>query len=68
VEALTPSEVRIVRLAAQGSSNREIAHELYVTLKTVEGHLSRAYAKLGIEGRGGLAEALGGEETRVGSP
>ena len=51
VEALTPSELRIVRLAAEGRTNREIAHELYVTLKTVEGHLSRAYTKLGIEGR-----------------
>ena len=49
VEALTPSELRVVRLAADGRSNREIAHELYVTLKTVEGHLSRAYRKLGIE-------------------
>ena len=49
VEALTPSELRIVRLAAEGRTNREIAHELYVTLKTVEGHLSRAYTKLGIE-------------------
>jgi len=68
VEALTPSELRIVRLAAAGRTNREIAHELYVTLKTVEGHLSRAYAKLGIEGRGGLAEALEGEKTRVGTP
>ena len=65
VEALTPSELRIVRLAAEGRSNREIAHELYVTLKTVEGHLSRAYAKLGIEGRGRLAEVLDGEKTRV---
>ena len=68
VEALTPSELRIVRLAAAGRTNREIAHELYVTLKTVEGHLSRAYAKLGIEGRGGLAEALEGEKTRVATP
>ena len=41
-----------MRLAAEGHSNREIAHELYVTLKTIEGHLSRAYTKLGIEGRG----------------
>ena len=49
VEALTPSELRVVRLAAEGRTNREIAHELYVTLKTVEGHLSRAYTKLGIE-------------------
>jgi DNA-binding CsgD family transcriptional regulator len=65
VEALTPSELRIVRLAAEGRTNREIAHELYVTLKTVEGHLARAYTKLGIEGRPQLAEALKGEKTRV---
>ncbi len=66
VEALTPSELRVVRLAAEGRSNREIAHELYVTLKTVEGHLSRAYPKLGIEGRAQLSRVLAGaEKTRV---
>ncbi len=65
VEALTPSELRIVRLAADGHTNREIAQELYVTLKTVEGHLSRAYTKLGIEGRADLSEVLQGEMTRV---
>jgi len=65
VEALTPSELRIVRLAADGRTNREIAYELYVTLKTVEGHLSRAYAKLGIDGRGQLTRVLEGENTRV---
>ncbi|MGZ6564866.1 MAG: helix-turn-helix transcriptional regulator [Solirubrobacteraceae bacterium] len=64
-EALTPSELRIVRLAAEGRTNREIAHELYVTLKTVEGHLSRAYTKLGIGGRDQLAAALEGEKSRV---
>ena len=49
VDALTPSELRVARLAAGGRSNREIAGELYVTLKAIEGHLARAYAKLGIE-------------------
>ena len=58
VESLTPSELRIVRLALAGHTNRAIAHELYVTLKTVEGHLSRAYAKLGIEGRAQLPQAF----------
>ena len=58
MEALTPSELRVTRLAAEGRSNREIAYELYVTLKAVEGHLARAYAKLGIEGRSQLAHAL----------
>jgi DNA-binding CsgD family transcriptional regulator len=65
VEALTPSELRIVRLAAEGRTNREIAHELYVTLKTVEGHLSRAYAKLAIKGRAELPGVLEQEKTRV---
>jgi len=59
VEALTPSELRVARLAAEGRSNREIAGELYVTLKAVEGHLAHVYAKLGIDGRGQLPRALG---------
>ena len=58
VDALTPGELRVARLAAEGRSNREIAGELYVTLKAVEGHLARVYAKLGIDGRSRLADAL----------
>ena len=58
VEALTPRELRVAQLAAEGRSNREIAAELYVTLKAIEGHLARAYAKLGIEGRAQLPHAL----------
>lgn len=68
VGALTPSEMRIARLALEGRTNREIAQELYVTLKTVEGHLSRAYTKLGIDGRGQLREILEPEKTRVATP
>ena len=62
VEALTPSELRVARLAAEGQTNRQIACELYVTLKAVEGHLAHVYAKLGIEGRGQLAHALAGRK------
>ncbi|MBV8944140.1 MAG: AAA family ATPase [Solirubrobacterales bacterium] len=68
VEALTPSELRVVRLAIDGATNREIAHQLYVTLKTVEGHLSRAYTKLGIKGRAELPGVLEPEKTRVPTP
>jgi DNA-binding CsgD family transcriptional regulator len=65
VEALTPSELRVARLAAEDKTNREIAHTLYVTQKTVEGHLARAYGKLGIAGRAELSQLLEGEKTRV---
>ena len=47
VDALTASELRAARLVAQGRSNAEVAQELFVSLKTVETHLSSAYAKLG---------------------
>jgi DNA-binding CsgD family transcriptional regulator len=56
--SLTASELRIARRAADGISNRDIARELFVTVKTVETHLSHVYAKLGVAGRGELAGAL----------
>jgi DNA-binding CsgD family transcriptional regulator len=58
VESLTPSERRVVDLAADGHTNRDIAQELYVTPKTVEVHLSNAYRKLGIRSRRELEGAL----------
>jgi DNA-binding CsgD family transcriptional regulator len=65
VEALTPSELRIVRLARDGRTNRQIAQELYVSIKTVEGHLARAYGKLGIASRDELERVLDPQKTRV---
>ncbi len=65
LEALSPRELRVVQLAADGRTNREIAYQLFVTLKTIEGHLARAYTKLGIERRHQLAKFLQGEKTRV---
>lgn len=58
-EALTPSERRVADLAAEGLTNRQIAESLWITRKTVEHHLGRVYAKLGISARSGLADALG---------
>lgn len=57
--ALTPAERRTAELAAEGLTNRQIAESLWVTLKTVEVHLGRCYAKLGISSRRELAGALG---------
>jgi DNA-binding CsgD family transcriptional regulator len=55
---LTPSERRVAELAAAGRSNREIANELFVTVKAVEWHLGNVYRKLDVRGRGELAGAL----------
>jgi DNA-binding CsgD family transcriptional regulator/tetratricopeptide (TPR) repeat protein len=49
---LTERELTVVRLLADGKSNRMIAETLYVTEKTVEHHLSRIYSKLNVTGRG----------------
>lgn len=57
-DALTPTEGRVVNLAANGMSNKEIARQLFVSVNTVEGHLSRAYAKLGVSSRGQLVRVL----------
>jgi DNA-binding NarL/FixJ family response regulator len=56
--ALTPAERRVAELAADGLSNKEIAQRLVVTVSTVEFHLSRTYAKLGIRSRAQLAARL----------
>jgi DNA-binding CsgD family transcriptional regulator len=58
VESLTPSERRIAEMAADGLSNKKIAQELFLTVKTVETHLSHAYRKLDIRSRSELGQAL----------
>ncbi|HVF79491.1 MAG TPA: AAA family ATPase [Solirubrobacteraceae bacterium] len=57
-DSLTPSERRVVQLAVDGLGNREIAQALFVTARTVEGHLTNAYMKLDISSREQLAAAL----------
>jgi DNA-binding CsgD family transcriptional regulator len=58
VDALTASERRVARMAADGMSNKELAQALFITVKAVEVHLSSAYRKLQINSRSQLAEAL----------
>jgi ATP/maltotriose-dependent transcriptional regulator MalT len=59
LDALTPSELRIAEMAADGMTNKEIAQSLFVTLRTVEMHLHNAYRKLGISSRRALSVARG---------
>ncbi|MFB7879047.1 AAA family ATPase [Nocardia sp. NPDC056064] len=56
LSVLTPQESQIVRLAAQGLSNREIAARLFLSHRTVGHHLYKAYPKLGVLSRGELKE------------
>ena len=63
VEALTPSERRIAQMAAVGQTNMAIAQDLFVTLKTVEMHLTSTYRKLDISSRAQLAHALAAQSS-----
>ena len=48
---LTAREVEVLRLVAQGKSNREIAAELFIAEKTARNHIERVYTKLGVNNR-----------------
>jgi ATP/maltotriose-dependent transcriptional regulator MalT len=58
VASLTASERRVAELAADGLTNREIAQALFVTMRTVEGHLTRVFAKLDVASRRELPARL----------
>jgi DNA-binding CsgD family transcriptional regulator len=60
VDSLTASELRIAELASQGRTNREIAQTLFVTTRTVEGHLTSVFRKLQLDSRSELHAALVG--------
>ncbi len=53
-EGLTPRELDVVRLVAEGLSNKQVARRLYVSEATVKTHLNHVLAKLDVEGRPGL--------------
>jgi DNA-binding CsgD family transcriptional regulator len=60
IESLTASERRVAELAGQNLTNREIAQALFVTARTVEGHLTSVFRKLRLESRDDLPAALAG--------
>ncbi|MGW7723110.1 LuxR C-terminal-related transcriptional regulator [Streptomyces canus] len=62
---LSASEQRVATLAAHGDTNREIALKLYITVSTVEQHLTRIYRKLEIAGRQQLPSALRADVTAL---
>ena len=55
---LTPSELRVAELAASGMTNRDVAATLFISPKTVEHNLARAYRKLGIHSRAELGQQI----------
>ena len=57
-DALTISERRVAHLVAEGRSNRQVAAELFLSVKTVAAHLTSIYAKLGVRSRTELARHL----------
>jgi DNA-binding CsgD family transcriptional regulator len=60
-DELTPQELQIAQMAAEGMTNREIGQQLYLSHRTVGSHLYRLFPKLGISSRGQLSAALGGD-------
>ena len=61
---LTPQEEHIARLACDGHTNPQIGEELYLSSRTVEWHLHKVFAKLGIDSRRGLRGALAARDAR----
>lgn len=64
---LTPQEAAVTRLVADGLTNREVAAELVVSVKTVEFHLGRVFAKLGVRSRSQLAAQVARRRALVGA-
>ena len=65
-EGLTAAERRVAALVAQGRTNREVAAVLFLGMRTVETHLTRVYAKLGVRSRAELARTFRPDEQSSG--
>jgi DNA-binding CsgD family transcriptional regulator len=60
LRSLTPQELQVALLVAQGSTNREAAAALFLSPKTVEFHLGNTYRKLGVRSRAELVRRVEG--------
>jgi len=65
ISSLTAGELRVARLAAAGMTNRQVAQELIVSVKTVSAQLVAIYRKLDVHDRAALVEAMRAETERV---
>jgi DNA-binding CsgD family transcriptional regulator len=65
-ESLTPQELQIAMMAAEGLSNREIGQRLYLSHRTIGSHLHRLFPKLGITSRAQLHATLASEAGKLG--
>ena len=68
IDELTPQELQVATMAANGRSNKEIATELFLSIKTIEAHLHRVYRKLGIRSRSALPPIVGTGEQPIRAP
>ena len=59
IDELTPQEVQVATMAASERSNKDIAAELFLSVKTIEAHLHRVYRKLGVRSRRELPSVIG---------
>ncbi len=67
-EHLTPQELNVASAVAAGATNREVAASLFLSIKTIEAHLHRAFRKLGIDSRDQLAGILTTDPPTTGDP